>query len=158
MLCSREIEFAILLPRERLDDNIAGVWLNDMLRRGAKNLGTPAQASSNHLRLYAVENIREADRSTAKKVNLSQPIAFAGVFASSRGPGIACLSPTGILHVCLSGKFDSTLILLHKGSEGGCHKSTSICREQFPNSCNSGHAAIAYSHLMASRLCCDPND
>ena len=57
------------------------------------------QASSNHLRLYTVGNIREADRSTVKKVSLSQPIAFAGAFASPRGSGIACLSPTGILHV-----------------------------------------------------------
>ena len=44
-------------------------------------------------------NVGEADRSTAKKVNLSQPIAFAGAFASPGGSGIACLSPTGILHV-----------------------------------------------------------
>lgn len=57
------------------------------------------QASSNHLRLYNAENVRETDRTTAKKVSLSQPIAFAGAFASPRGPGIACLSPAGILHV-----------------------------------------------------------
>ena len=57
------------------------------------------QASSNHIRLYTIENIVDADRTTAKKVDLSQPVAFAGVFASQRGPGVACLSPTGILHV-----------------------------------------------------------
>lgn len=66
------------------------------------------QASSNHLRLYTVENVREADRSTAKKVNLSQPIAFAGAFASPRGAGIACLSVTGILHVSASQKAPET--------------------------------------------------
>ncbi len=156
LCCFGEIAFAIFLPREWLDNDVAGVWLNNMLRKGAKNLGTPMQASSNHLRLYAIENIREADRSTAKKVNLSQPIAFAGVFASSRGPGIACLSPTGILHVCPSKKFDSALNLLHKISADGCYRSTSLCKEQFPCSCISGYAAIAYLHLMAPKICCDP--
>ena len=57
------------------------------------------QASSNHLRLYTVKHVWEADRTTVKKVNLSQPIAFAAAFASLRGPGIVCLSPNGVLHV-----------------------------------------------------------
>ena len=57
------------------------------------------QASSSHLRLYTVKHVWEADRTTLKKVNLSQPIAFAAAFTSLRGPGIVCLSPTGVLHV-----------------------------------------------------------
>ena len=57
------------------------------------------QASSNHIRLYTLEHVREADRTTVKKVDLNQPIAFAGVFAASRGPGLVCLSQSGVLHV-----------------------------------------------------------
>ena len=60
------------------------------------------QASSNRLRLYPVKHVWEADQTTVKKVDLSQPIAFAAAFASPRGPGIACLSPSGVLHVSQS--------------------------------------------------------
>lgn len=57
------------------------------------------QASSGSLRLYAGDNLRTADRTTLKKAALDGQFGFAGAFCSSRGPGIACISPDGILKV-----------------------------------------------------------
>lgn len=57
------------------------------------------QASSGSLRLYAGDNLRTADRSTLKKAALDGQFGFAGAFCSARGPGIACISPEGILKV-----------------------------------------------------------
>lgn len=55
------------------------------------------QACSNSLRLYAVDNLRTADRTTLRKAAVVGQ--FAGAFCSSRGPGIACITPEGILKV-----------------------------------------------------------
>ncbi|KAK9908560.1 hypothetical protein WJX75_009693 [Coccomyxa subellipsoidea] len=56
-------------------------------------------ASSGSLRLYAGDNLRTADRTTLKKAGLDGQYGFAGAFSSCHGPGIACISPDGILKV-----------------------------------------------------------
>ena len=58
-----------------------------------------AQASKGHLRLYLVDNLRTADHTTLRKMKLDAPAAFAAPFSSARGPGLVCMSTTGVLTV-----------------------------------------------------------
>ncbi|BDA45161.1 hypothetical protein COCOBI_06-6410 [Coccomyxa sp. Obi] len=73
-------------------------------------------ASSGSLRLYAGDNLRTADRTTLKKAALDGQFGFAGAFCSSRGPGVACISPEGILKVYTLPSLE--LILAQRLEEG----------------------------------------
>ena len=68
------------------------------LQRGFGGI-SPLQVSAGHLRLYAVDALRTADRTTLRKVPMDATAAFAAPFSSARGPGLACVSADGALSV-----------------------------------------------------------